>query len=216
VNQNRSIKILVWNVRGINSQGKWDALRDKIGESGASIIYLQETKRSNFDASYLKKLCPRNLSKFEFFPSDGASGGLIIIWNPAMFVGSLLSANAYSVTVKFICSLTGKSFGLTNIYGPSNGVEKATFINWLYNFDFTDLDDWLLAGDFNLIRSPENRNRVGGNLNDMMLFNDLIQHLDFKRLGFRVGISLGVICSTSLFLKSWTGFSLLLHGLCLT
>jgi endonuclease/exonuclease/phosphatase family metal-dependent hydrolase len=34
------------------------------------------------------------------------------------------------------------------------------------------------VGDFNLIRSPENRNRSGGNTNEMLLFNDIINHLD--------------------------------------
>jgi hypothetical protein len=63
-----------------------------------------------------------------------------------MFVGSLLSANAYFIAVKLNCTLNGKSFGLTNIHGPCNGVEKAAFINCLHHFDFSSLDDWLLAG----------------------------------------------------------------------
>jgi hypothetical protein len=32
--------------------------------------------------------------------------------------------------------------------------------------------------DFNLIRCCENRNRPGGNMNEMLLFNDVISHLD--------------------------------------
>jgi hypothetical protein len=80
------------------------------------------------------------------------------------------------------CVLTGKTFCLINIYGPSVAEEKATFINWLYNFDRSELDDWILAGDFNLIKSPKDRNRDGGNLNDMFLFNNLIQHLDLAEI----------------------------------
>jgi exonuclease III len=59
MSRQRSFNILVWNVRGINSQGKWDALRDKITESAASVVCLQETKREHFDSSYLRKFCPR-------------------------------------------------------------------------------------------------------------------------------------------------------------
>lgn len=51
-----------------------------------------------------------------------------------------------------------------------------------------------LAGDFNLIRSIDDRNRPGANLNDIMLFNDLILHLDLLKLGFKVDNSHGVIC----------------------
>jgi hypothetical protein len=35
-----------------------------------------------------------------------------------------------------------------------------------------------MVGDFNLMRSPENRNRPGGDTNNMMLFNDIISHLN--------------------------------------
>jgi hypothetical protein len=37
---------------------------------------------------------------------------------------------------------------------------------------------------FNLIRSPNDRNRGGGNVDDMLLFNDLIQHLDLAEINF--------------------------------
>ena len=48
MSKSRAIKILVWNVRDINSQEKWDALRAKITESACQVICLQETKRSFF------------------------------------------------------------------------------------------------------------------------------------------------------------------------
>jgi hypothetical protein len=146
---------------------------------------LQETKRGLFDSSYLRNFCPRHLSKFKYFLSDGASGGLITIWNHALFDGSLVSTNAYSITVKLTCALNGNSFCLSNIYGPAAASERAAFITWLYNFYTSDFDDWLLAIDFNLIRSPANRNKEGGNQQDMLLFNDLIQHLDLVEIEFR-------------------------------
>lgn len=36
-------------------------------------------------------------------------------------------------------------------------------------------EDWLLVGDFNYMRSPENCNKPGGNINDMITFNDFIR-----------------------------------------
>jgi exonuclease III len=71
--------ILSWNIRGVNGEAKWLALKNKIEESGCAIICLQETKRENFDHSFIQKFCPRRFDKFEFVPSIGASGGLIII-----------------------------------------------------------------------------------------------------------------------------------------
>jgi hypothetical protein len=39
-----------------------------------------------------------------------------------------------------------------------------------------------IYGGFNLIRSPENRNRGGGDNNNMLLFNSIIQHLDLEEI----------------------------------
>jgi len=74
MDNNRCIEILFWNVKGINFQNKWDAIRDKITESANQIICLQETKRENFDPFYIKKFCHRNLDTFAYSPSVGASG----------------------------------------------------------------------------------------------------------------------------------------------
>jgi hypothetical protein len=38
------------------------------------------------------------------------------------------------------------------------------------------------VGDFNLLRKPENRNRAGGDINEMLLFNDAINHLGLIEL----------------------------------
>lgn len=48
--------ILCWNVRGINSDKKWDAVRDRVVESMCDIICLQETKKQSFDLLFLKKI----------------------------------------------------------------------------------------------------------------------------------------------------------------
>jgi hypothetical protein len=67
---------------------------------------------------------------------------------------------------------------LTNIYGPCNVVGRAEFTNWLYNYDVSNFDLWLVTSDFNLMRGPENINSPGVSTCDMLLFNDIIHHLD--------------------------------------
>jgi hypothetical protein len=42
--------------------------------------------------------------------------------------------------------------------------------------------DWLVLGDFNLIRSREDRNRAGGNVQDMLAFNIAISNLGLEEL----------------------------------
>jgi hypothetical protein len=121
----KSWKIMNWNLRGINSEKKWVALSNKIEESGCDIICLQETKRESFDLAYIKKNCPKKFTRFEFVPSVGASGGLIIILNGSLFKGEMAFHNEFSLSVKFQCNLSNDSWILTNIYGPCQSERKS-------------------------------------------------------------------------------------------
>jgi exonuclease III len=74
--------------------------------------------------------------------------------------------------------MNNNSFYLTNIYGPSGSAEKYGFMTWLLNLDKTDYNEWIMVGDFNLYRSPEDRNKPDGNSAKMQMFNELIIDLD--------------------------------------
>jgi exonuclease III len=71
--------VLCWNIRGINLEKKWNALKDRLVEHACDVIYLQETKCDHFDLSFIHNFCPPMFYRFEFLPAVGASGGSIII-----------------------------------------------------------------------------------------------------------------------------------------
>lgn len=72
--------------------------------------------------------------------------------------------------------------------------------------------DWLVLGDFNLIRRPGNRNKEGENLMEMMLFNEVISALGLMKFLFRGENLPGLTSRPHLFWKSLTGPSLLTLG----
>ena len=104
MNNNRSWNILNWNVRGINSSDKWLAIRQKIKESAACIVCIQETKIEFFDLAYLHNFCPQRFNKFEFLPSIGASDGILTAWNGALFNGEMIFQNEFSLKAQFTCN----------------------------------------------------------------------------------------------------------------
>lgn len=87
---NHSWNLLCWNIRGINAVEKCDAVQDKIEESAYAMLCLQETKREHFDMSYICKFAPRCFDQFDYIPSVGASGGLLLVWNSSMFGGVVM------------------------------------------------------------------------------------------------------------------------------
>ena len=55
-------------------------------------------------------------------------------------------------------------------------------MSWLYHLTIPLDENWLLLGDFNFIRSLDNRNLPGGDINDIFLFNEIIGHLGLLEL----------------------------------
>jgi hypothetical protein len=58
-------------------------------------------------------------------------------------------------------------------------------VQWLYNLNIPIDEDWLILGDFNFIRSPENRNKPGGNIDDMLIFNDVSRTQNLTELSIK-------------------------------
>jgi len=74
------------------------------------------------------------------------------------------------------------SWVLTCIYGPCTVEGKILFLDWLKEIQMPDTIDWMILGDFNLIRRQENRNKPGGNVNEMLLFNEAISLLGLNEI----------------------------------
>ena len=151
-------------------------------ESAAGIMCLQETKRENFDLTYIHKVFPQRFNKFEYLPSIGASGGILTAWNGALFTGELMFQNKFYLSIQSTCNTSSKSWILTNIYGPCNHEHNIEFIEWFGNIQMPNDVDWIIMGDFNFIRSLEDRNKPGGDVNEMLMFNEAISELGLIEL----------------------------------
>ena len=134
----RNWSILCWNVRGLNACEKHDAVRDKIEESGCSIICLQETKCSHIDTPFIHKFAPRRFDKFDFIESDGASGGILDIWNSGIFTGVTLDKQRFGLTICFTSLHNLATWNMTTVYGPCTEPAQSSFVNWLKGHHIAD------------------------------------------------------------------------------
>jgi hypothetical protein len=89
-NSRRDLKILSHNIRRINSDNKWNSLRNSIMETNCDILCIQERKKDSFEDSYIRKFCNRSLDKFAFGPSIGASRGFLKIWKSSHFDAEMI------------------------------------------------------------------------------------------------------------------------------
>jgi hypothetical protein len=142
-------------------------------------------KKENFDLAFIKACCHSHFDEYVFIPSVGASGGLIIIWNNSVFSGMVMHYEPFAISVHFTSKQSTQKWTLVNVYGPCNGDLRDAFVQWLYNLNIPIDEDWLILGDFNFIRSPENRNKPGGNIDDMLIFNDVIRTQNLTELSIK-------------------------------
>jgi hypothetical protein len=81
------------------------------------------------------------------------------------------------LSVELVSTKSDYAWTLTNMYAPCQDAQQMKFLSWFHNIQTDDDVNWLIVGDFNLIRSPEDRNKPGGNLNEMLLFNEAVSNL---------------------------------------
>ena len=136
----------------------------------------------SFDASTLKLICARRFDSFVFVPAVGASGGIITIWCSNVFDGTVFLSEQFALGVEFSSRQSPHRWKLVNVYGPCQGDARTSFTDWLFDVNIPSSEDWLILGDFNFIRAPENRNKPGGDVNDMFTFNDFIRDQNLTEL----------------------------------
>lgn len=142
------MKIIMWNVRGINDPNKRVHIKHQIDACREDIVLLQASKLSqeNFD-SIIKKWVRSN---FCFLVAQGAYSGLVALWNSKTMLVEASTNNQKWELLKV--SHFYLSFYLYNIYVPNSTPGKKQL--WeelnqsLYQLDFEKV---ILAEDFNAI-----------------------------------------------------------------
>lgn len=103
-------------------------------------------------------------------------------WKGTLFSGLEVFQNDYAISVEMTSNLNNNCWILTTIYAPCTPIGKRTFLNWFKDIQMSDHIDWIIVGDFNLIRRPEDRNKPGGDVTEMYLFNEAINYLGLIEL----------------------------------
>ena len=174
-------KILIWNVRGLNSTARHDSVRTLVDSSQADIVCIQETKISAMPQRTLLSALGSDFADFVAAPSVGASGGILVAWRWHVKLSVIWRGDNYSVSVQF-SQESGQTWWLTCVYGPQGNDEKILFLQERRDIRAACLGPWMVAGDFNLIYKDKDKNN--SNLNRAMMgrFRKLINDLALKEL----------------------------------
>lgn len=109
-------------------------------------------------------------------------GGILVAWKSSIFKGERIFMNEFAISIEFTSLHDDTRWILTTIYGPCTADRKRVFMDWLKNVHMPEEMDWIILGDFNLMRTPENRNKEGGNQQEMFMFNDTLSFLGLNEI----------------------------------
>ena len=74
-----------WNVKGLGKGEKKRRVRRLVEAHKSGILFLQETKLRSFDDRLVKALGGSVFNRGLAKDADGASGGLVSLWNDQLF-----------------------------------------------------------------------------------------------------------------------------------
>jgi mannosylglycoprotein endo-beta-mannosidase len=109
----------------------------------------------------------------------GTAGGLTILWNTNEVIMENFFATKWSITAAYRGIGSNKPGYLTNVYGPANPRDRKDFLRSLHHISILKQhDNWLIGGDFNIIRNLEEKKGGSRRLErDSEIFNSLIDDL---------------------------------------
>jgi exonuclease III len=151
------MKVLTWNIRGLNGRSKQRILQNCIKMEDPDILLLQETKCTGKIAEEIFKRCWHTCDSYHT-DSKGVAGGLAILWNPATVILDQGFSTSGTLTAHYRAIGSEKDGLITNAYGPQNNQDKDLFLqNLAYISSIVEAQRWIIGGDFNMILTLEEK-----------------------------------------------------------
>jgi hypothetical protein len=169
------LKIISWNVRGLNNPQKRESVRYWLRSWKCDVVCLQETKLAEVDLQVVRSLWDNSFIGWEFLPAVGSAGGVILLWDNR--VVEKLDSVVKNFSVSCLWKGVSDSFVWvgTGLYGPSTDSLRSELWEELNNVRQNWNSPWCVFGDFNVVRFPSERLGCNRLTTHMMDFSDFIE-----------------------------------------
>jgi exonuclease III len=200
------MRILFWNVRGLNSGGRRRQLGELMNKYLVDVVCLQETIKQKFSNRDLAGLARGQDMSWEWVPPEGRSGGLLLGTNNELFEQIEYKSGRFYQCVVLKVRQSGFIWGAINVYGPVQIELKPDFLRDLMDVIMATEVPLIVGGDFNLVREAAEKST--GNVNESLvqLFNQFVDDVSLREMHRQGGVSPGQINKKYQLWLSWTGY----------
>jgi exonuclease III len=177
-----SLRGLTWNSEGFRDPGKHLFVKESIREYKLDFIAIVETGRSNFTVPFLRDLsCGKDFSWF-CLPPHGRSGGILVGINDNTLKVTKVDNGDFCVKLTLKSKSDGVEWVLVPVYGAAQDALKHEFLSELVRLCEAETLPMLLAGDFNILRRPEEKSNDNYNPRWPFIFNAIIESLNLREI----------------------------------
>ncbi|KAG6629833.1 hypothetical protein CIPAW_14G112600 [Carya illinoinensis] len=147
-------KIVSWNVRGLNEINKRLRIRNLLREWKADIVCLQETKLKMISRRIVRSLWSGVHVGWVFQASNGASGGILLMWDRRVVEMTEEFVGQYVVACSFTFVVDNFKWAFASVYGPNLDTNRRLLWEELAGIQTWWELPWCIGGDFNIVRFP--------------------------------------------------------------
>lgn len=197
------------NLQGAGCGDKWVWVKSLCQKHKVNFLAIQESKMEVMDLVAIRSFWGNLSFSHAFSPSRGASGGIIVIWDPDYISKKRVIISGYFVAVEARWLRKNLEVMFSLVYAPQDAESKRILWDRLHHMINSFQGECVLMGDFNVVRDESERLGSQFNLVTARSFNQFIDQLDL------IDISMGGPRFTwshkgVLSLESWIDFWLVM------
>ena len=114
-----NLKILSWNVRGLNEKEKRIKVRNFLRSWRADIVFLQETKLEWVTRGIVRSIWSFPYIDWLYLGSEGAFGGILLMWDRRVVEKIEEAVGHFPISCRFKNVSDQFEWAFTSIYGPN-------------------------------------------------------------------------------------------------
>lgn len=179
------MNLLSLNIRGVGVPGKEKWVRDLRKQHEVGFLMLQEIQHSTLDGVQVEDFWGQGDFGFDWVKAEGRSGGLMSFWDKSLFTLMDVVKSRYYMLIVGKVKGSGEVINMVNLYAPQNTVKKRRL--WAEIISLLNQKEgfWMIAGDFNVVRSHTERKNSLFNSLAASDFNSFIEDANLHEYGLK-------------------------------
>jgi hypothetical protein len=167
-------------VCGLNDRARRNVVKEFLPQERLTLVCIQETKLSSLCNALANEILGATFD-YDFLPSIGAAGGILLAWSHDRWMVSDIARGCYTLSGHGMeTGASSAPWWISVVYGPQLDADKIEFLDELLQFRDASPGPWFLCGDFNMIYRAQDKNNGRLDRRCMRRFRALLNraHLD--------------------------------------